>query len=94
MHHHYVMKVIAKAYLRNHDCSVEEKIYHVLPELKLRTIFLAVYLVNSNNLEERVQVLLPGKKLSKVPVDSPNILIFIVILEARVEPSAMKNTVF
>ena len=32
------------------------KVYHILPELKLRRIFLAVYFVNKNLPEESVQV--------------------------------------
>ena len=43
--------------------------YHILPDLRLRRIFPAVYFVDTNPPEERVQVLLSEKKLS----DSPNI---------------------
>ena len=42
-HHHDTMKTIAKAYLSNRECSVLEAVYHILPELKLRRIFPAVY---------------------------------------------------
>ena len=73
MHHHDTMKTIAKAYLSNRECSVKEAIYHILPELKLWRIFPAVSFVNTNLLEERVQVLLPEKGLSRLPGDSPNI---------------------
>ena len=58
------MKTIVKVYLSNRECSVQEAIYHVLPELKLRRIFLAVYFVDTNFPDERVQVLLSEKKLS------------------------------
>ena len=47
--------------------------YHILPELKLRRIFPAVYFFDTNLPEERVQVLLSENKLSKLPDDSPNI---------------------
>ena len=62
MHCHDTMKTIAKAYLSNRRCSVQEAVYHILAELKLRRIFSAVYFVNTNLPEERVQVLLPEKK--------------------------------
>ena len=58
------MKTIVKVYLSNRECSVQEAIYHVLPELKLRRIFLAVYFVDTNFTDERVQVLLSEKNLA------------------------------
>ena len=73
MHHHDTMKTIAKAYLSNRECSVQEAVYHILPELKLRRIFPAVYFTNINPPEERVQVLLSEKELSELPDNSPNI---------------------
>ena len=47
--------------------------YHILPELKLRGIFLVVYFVNTNPSEERVQVLFSETELSELSDDSPNI---------------------
>ena len=73
MHHHDTMKTITKAYLNSRQCSVQEAVYHILPELKLRRIFAAVYFVNTNLPEEKVQVLLSEKELSELPDDSPNI---------------------
>ena len=73
MHHHDTMKTMAKAYLNNRECSAQEKVDRILPELKLRRIFPAVYFVNTNLPEERVQILLSEKKLSELPDDSPNI---------------------
>ena len=73
MHHHDAMKTIAKAYLSSQGGSVQEAVYHILSELKLRRIFPAVYFVNTNPLEERVQVLLSEKELSELLDDSPNI---------------------
>ena len=55
MHHRDTMKTIAKAYLNSRECSVQEEVYQILPELKLRRIFPAVYFVNTNLPEERVQ---------------------------------------
>ena len=63
MHHdHDSMKTIAKAYLSSRECSVQEEVYHILPELKLRRIFPAVYFLDTNPPEERVQALLSEKE--------------------------------
>ena len=48
-------------------------VYHILPELRLRRIFLAVYFVDTNPPEERVKILLCGKELNELPVYSQNI---------------------
>ena len=73
MNHHDNMKTIAKAYLSNQECSVQEAVYHILPELKLRRIFPAVYFSNSNLPDERVNVSFSEKEFSELPDDSPNI---------------------
>ena len=54
MLHHDTMKTIARAYLSNHECSVQKAVDHILPELKLRRIFPAVHFVNTNLPEEKV----------------------------------------
>ena len=69
LHH----KTIDKAYLSNRECSVQEAVYHILYELKLRRIVTAVYFVNTNPPEERVEVLLSGKELSQLPENTLNI---------------------
>ena len=48
--------------------------YHILPELKLRRIFPAVYFVNTNPPEERIQALLSEKELNELPGNILNIL--------------------
>ena len=73
MDHHDIMKTIAKAYLSNRGYSVQEIVYDVLPELKLRRIFSAVYFVTTNRLGERDQVLFSEKQVGKIPNDSSNI---------------------
>ena len=73
LYHHDTKKAITKAYLSNRECSIQEAIYHILSELKLRRIFPAVYFVNTNPREERIQVLLSEKELSELPYNSPNI---------------------
>ena len=72
MNHHDTMKTFAKAYISNRECSVQEVVYHILPELKLRRIFPAVF-ANTNPPEERVKVLFSEKELSELRDNSPNI---------------------
>ena len=73
MHHHDTTKTIAESYLSNRVCSIQEEVYHILPELKLRRIFPAVSYVNTNTLGERVQVLSSEKEISGLPDVSLNI---------------------
>ena len=44
-----------------------------MPELKLRRIFSAVYFVKTSLPEEKVQILLSEKELSKLPDDNQKI---------------------
>ena len=48
MHHHDTMKIIPKAYLSNQECPLQEAVYHILAESKLRRDFSADCLVNTN----------------------------------------------
>ena len=73
IHHHDTMKTTAEAYFNNQECSVQDAVYYILPEFKLRRVFQPVYFVNTNPPEERVQVLLSDKEFSELPDDSPNI---------------------
>ena len=72
MHYHDTIKIIAKAYLSNPECFVHEAVYHILPELKLRRMFLAVHFVNEDLSDQRVQILLSEKELTKLPEDYSN----------------------
>ena len=54
------------------ECFVQETVYHILPELKLRRILPAVCFVNTSLPEEGVQVLLSEKELIELPNDSRN----------------------
>lgn len=66
------MKTIAKAWLSNNYCSVQEaELYFA--RIKAKGNLSADYFVNTNLLGERHQVLPPGKKLSKLPANSLNI---------------------
>ena len=50
--HFNTMKNILQAYTSKWECSVQEAVYHVLPELHLRRVFPSVYFVNTNLPEE------------------------------------------
>ena len=43
------MKRFAKDYLSSPECSVQDAVYHILPELNLKKIFLALYFVNTKS---------------------------------------------
>ena len=66
------MKTIAKVYVSSRECFVQETVYHILPELKLRRILPAVYFVNKSLPGNGVQVLLSEKELIELPDDSRN----------------------
>ena len=51
------MKNILKAYTNNRECSVQEAVYHILPELHLRRVFPVVQFVNTNLPEESSKIL-------------------------------------
>ena len=51
------MQGIVRAYVNKRECSVQEAIFHVLPELHLRKIFPVVCIANSNIPEERIKFL-------------------------------------
>ena len=73
MYHRDTMKAIARAYLNNHERYFQEVVYHILQELRLRRILLAMHYVNIKLPEKRVQVLFPEKEHRELPVNSPNI---------------------
>ena len=66
IHHHGIMKTITKADISDRECSVQEAVYHILPKLKLRRIFPAVYFFNTTLPEETVQELLSEEKLNEI----------------------------
>ena len=50
------MKAIANAYSTKRECSVQEAVYHILPELWLQKIFPKVIFLNSNMPEKRYRI--------------------------------------
>ena len=67
---HHLCTMTAKACLSNWEYLVQEAVYYILLELKLRRISPALCIVN-HLLEEIFQVLLSEKELDKLPDDGP-----------------------
>ena len=51
------MKSVAHAYSSKRECSVQEPVHYVMPELWLRKIFSGAIYVNSNLPEKRVKLI-------------------------------------
>ena len=67
------MVQIAKAYSSKRECSVQEAVYHVMPELWLRKTFPRVIFANSNLPENRFCICKTEEELSELPADSCDI---------------------
>lgn len=67
------MKTIAKAYMTKRECSTQEAVYHIMPELWLRKTYPDVVFVNTNLPEKRFRVCCNEEELRELPEDSPNI---------------------
>ena len=61
------MKRIAVAFLSHRQCSVQEDVYHVLPELWLRKTFPFVTFVNTNFPEKRYRMCKSEQELRELP---------------------------
>ena len=67
------MKSVAHAYSSKRECSLQEAVYHIMPELWLGKVFPAVVNVNSNLPEKRVKRILNKNELRLLPEDSTDI---------------------
>ena len=67
------MKSIARAYTTKRECSVQEAVYHVMPELWLRKCSPGVLFANSNLPEHRYKMCLNEEEIKELPEDSTNI---------------------
>ena len=63
------MKIILKTCTSNKECSVQEAVYHIFPEVHLRRVFPRVQFVNTNLPEERSKILQTEEQLSSLPED-------------------------
>ena len=67
------MKSIAQAYATKSECSVQEAVYHIMPELWMRKCFPGIVFVNSNLPEDRYKIFKSEEVLSELPADSTDI---------------------
>ena len=66
-------KSIAYAYAPKHECSLQEAVYQVIPELWLRKVFPGELFANNNIPEKRIRMMLNKNELSKLPEDSTDV---------------------
>ena len=67
------MKSIAQAYSMKRECSVQEAVYHIMPELWLRKTFPAAVFGNTNIPENRFRVCLDEGEIKDLPENSTDI---------------------
>ena len=68
------MKAISRAYATKRECSVQEAVYLVTPELWLRKTFPKVLFLNSNIPERRYRIFQKKEEIDQLPEDSTNML--------------------
>ena len=68
------LKSIAREYATKRECSVQEAVYHVMPQLWLRKCSPGVLFANSNLPEHRYKMCLNEKEIKELPEDSTIIL--------------------
>ena len=89
------MKNILKAYTSNRKCSVQEAVYHILPELHLRRVFPGVQFVNTNLPEESSKILQNEEQLSSLTalIFSKEAILTVTLLDHR-SHFVMENIVY
>lgn len=68
-----MMTNIAKAYNSNRECSVQEAVYLIMPELWLRKCFPAVYFVNTNLPDQRYRIFKSQNEVEELAEDSEEV---------------------
>ena len=68
-----VKEAFAHAYSSKRECSVQESVYHIMPELWIRKIFPGVIYANSNLPEKRIKMILSEKEIAELPDDSTDL---------------------
>ena len=64
------MRSIAHAYATKQECSVQEAVYNIMPELWLRKVFPGVLFANNNVPEERYRMCLTEDEIRDLPEES------------------------
>ena len=67
------MKKLAIAFLSHRQCSLQEAVYQLMPELWLRKTFPAVTFANTNLPEKRFHICKNEKELSELPEESTDV---------------------
>ena len=67
------MKAIARAYITKRECSVQEAVYHIMPELWLRKSYPRVIFANSNLPGNRFRICLSEEEINELPEESTEI---------------------
>ena len=67
------MRSIARAYANKRECSVQEAVYILMPELWLRKTFPGVIFANSNLPENRFRICRSKEEIDELPEDSTDI---------------------
>ena len=67
------MKSVTHAYSSKRECSLQEAVCQIMPELWLRKVFPGVLYVNSNIPEKRVRMMLSKKEIAELPEDNTDI---------------------
>ena len=73
LNHYEQMKAVARAYITKRECSVQEAVYHVMPELWLRKTFPRVLFANSNLPENRFKICRSEEEIKELPAESADI---------------------
>ena len=67
------MYKIARAFSDNRECSVQEAVYQLMPQLWMRKTYPVVKFVNTNQPEKRFSIVKPEEELLQLPPDSENV---------------------
>ena len=67
------MRSIARAYANKRECSVQEAVYILMPELWLRKTFPGVIFANSNLPENRFRICRSKEEIDELPEDSVDV---------------------
>ena len=67
------MNLITWAYSSKREYSIQEVVYHIMPELWLRKVFLAVLFANTNLPENSYRVSVREKEIKQLPESSTDI---------------------
>ena len=67
------MKSVTHAYSSKRECSLQEAVCQIMPELWLRKVFPGVLYVNGNIPEKHVRMMLSKKEIAELPKDNTDI---------------------